>query len=68
MFKASIVIDFERFNILHRHLVLSGYAFMVTSGTMQGTALIHVMSENMDALNGVIETAMAEANWQGVIH
>jgi hypothetical protein len=63
--KAGIVIDAWKLPIFERHLQQSGYAFENKGPMTPGTLILHVVTENAEALTEVLKAANTEAAMTG---
>ena len=63
--KAAIAIDEWKLSIFERRLTGNGYAFEKCPGLTEGTLILTVKTENIDALGVVIKEANSEAARHG---
>lgn len=61
MKKAAIAIDEWKLPIFKRHLSQAGYAFEQCTGLTDGTLILTVKTENLEALAVVVKAANTEA-------
>ena len=61
--RAGIVIDDWKLSIFERHLQQAGYAYEKSAGLTPDTLVLHVDTENLDALQRTVQAANTEAAW-----
>lgn len=59
--KAAIAIDTWKLSIFERHLKQAGYSYMKGDGVTEDTLLLTVITDNVEALSGVVKAANSEA-------
>ena len=57
----GIVIDDWKLGIFERHLIQAGYSYVRGLGLTEGTILLNVSTENVEALTEVVVAATTEA-------
>ena len=65
MQKAAIVIDAWKLPIFDRHLSQAGYSYDKMPGITDKTLLLTVLTENLEALSGIVQSANKEASNKG---